>query len=213
MKRLGYFLGMILLAACAGPGQNDKTAGSGGAAQSEALTGANESIGSETNRPAATNAAYQLILDTDTVPGRLDPEAISGLNEPLRALAAFYAAMGGTNCHGENCELTTALGLGKQGSEPHKALIKNYFPNDPVAATVLKQDCYLRPSGASTFSDFEYLTLTSRGDTIQVDYSLMTYNRGDVKFIKGPDTYLFKDSIYTKLTRNLWTHVENEEAL
>lgn len=149
---------------------------------------------------------YKILHKTNSVPGDIDTTISKSLNEPIRALAAFYAAMGGTMCDGENCELTTALGLGKQGSDKHKDLIKNYFPNDKVAETVLKQDCYLRPSGASTFSDFEYLTITDLGDTVEVDYNLMYYNRGNEEWTKGPDTYLFKDNSFKKIKRNLWTH-------
>lgn len=151
---------------------------------------------------------YKIILKTNSVPGDIDTTVTEKLPEPIRALTAFYAAMGGTMCDGENCELTTALGLGEQGSDRHKNLIQKYFPADKVAETVLKQDCYLRPSGASTFSDFEYLTVTDLGDTVEVDYNLMHYNRGDVKWTKGPDTYLFKDNTFKKIKRNLWKHAD-----
>ena len=88
---------------------------------------------------------------TTQIPGKIDTATIKKLEEPLIALTAFYSAMGGTMCDGEHCKLTTALGLGKQGSDKHKNIIKKYFPEDKVAETLLKQDCYLRPSGASTF--------------------------------------------------------------
>lgn len=155
-----------------------------------------------------TKTVYKIILRTNSVPGDIDTTVIEKLTEPIRALTAFYAAMGGTMCDGENCELTTALGLGKQGSEQHKNIIKKYFPADKVAETVLKQDCYLRPSGASTFSDFEYLTVTDLGDTVIVDYNLIYYNRGDGDWTKGPDTYLFKDNTFKKIKRNLWKHAD-----
>lgn len=206
LYRLFYIPAIILSGACAGPAQDNNseeaTAPSGTipAAGTPTLS---DSVGS----PGA-ESVYRLIHKTDTVPGRIDIETIAELDDPLRALAAFYAAMGGTNCDGENCELTTALGLGKQGSDKHKALITNYFPDDPVAATVVGQDCYLRPSGASTFSDFEYLTITAEEDTVKVNYRLMQYNRGGVTHTEGPDVYLLKDSRFSKLQRNLWTHVE-----
>jgi hypothetical protein len=148
-------------------------------------------------------------LYTTEVPGEIDTSTIEKLNEPLKALAAFYSAMGGSLCNGEYCDLTTALGLGKQGSKNHKSLIKKYFPNDKVAETVLKQDCYLRPSGASTFSDYEFLTIIDKGDTVLVDYKLMYYNRGEIDWIEGPDLYLFKDTKFEKVKRNLWRHSAN----
>lgn len=187
-------------------------------------------VGCRTNvsqEKLAKNDSYKIILrtplpvpykdpDSDElhsteIPGEIDTLAIEKLSEPLKALAAFYAAMGGTMCSGEYCDLTTALGLGKQGSDKHKHLIKKYFPKDKAAATVLKRDCYLRPSGASTFSDYEYLTITDRGDTVTVDYRLMYYNRGDIEWTAGPDTYLFTDNKFRKLQRNLWTFTEKAD--
>jgi hypothetical protein len=147
-------------------------------------------------------------LYTTEIPGEIDTTTIEKLNEPLKALTAFYSAMGGTMCSGEYCNLTTALGLGKQGSEKHKSLIEKYFPNDKVAETVLKQNCYLRPSGASSFSDYEFLTITDKGDTVLVDYKLMYYNRGEIEWTEGPDIYMFKDNEFEKIKRNLWSFVE-----
>lgn len=177
-----------------------------------------------TNKDIAQNDIYEIILRSEMpaqekdpgtrekhiakIPGEIDTTTIKELDEPLRALTAFYSAMGGTMCDGEYCDLTTALGLGEQGSGKHKNIIKKYFPDDKVAETLLKQDCYLRPSGASTFSDFEFLTLTDKGDTIFVDYKLMNYNRGEIKWTEGPDIYLFKDDKFEKVKRNLWTFVD-----
>lgn len=206
LYRLFYLPAIILSGACSGPAQHNNEEEA--ASQPGTPPAAGTTVLSDSVSSSGAESAYRLIHETDTAPGRLDTEVIAELDDPLRALAAFYAAMGGTNCDGENCELTTALGLGKQGSDKHKALISNYFPDDPVAATVVGQDCYLRPSGASTFSDFEYLTVTTKGDTIQVDYRLMLYNRGGVTYTEGPDIYLLKDNRFNKIQRNLWTHVE-----
>lgn len=193
MKLSLCILAIAILAGCAG--RSPKTEDEGA---------------SSADQPAAEpRQVYHIIRDTNRIPGLTDTAVTAKLTGPIKALAAFYAAMGGTNCDGENCELTTALGLGEQGSDKHKALIRKYFPDDPVAATVLAQDCYLRPSGASTFSDFRYLTITDLGDTVKVDYSLMYYNRGEESGTEGPDTYLFRDGAFSKLSRNLWTHVDN----
>ncbi len=69
-------------------------------------------------------------------------------------MAALYSAMGGTNCIDQQCELTTALGLGSQGSEAQKALIQKYFPNDKAAMLVLGQECYLPPGQLSILFQF-----------------------------------------------------------
>src|ERR1017187_4185978 len=64
---------------------------------------------------------------------KLNKPIIASLPPNLKALAAFYSAMGGTNCMDQECALTTALGLGKQGSDAQKVLIQKYFPDDKVA--------------------------------------------------------------------------------
>lgn len=155
----------------------------------------------KTKFPHKDSSTYQ-------VPGKIDTTVVQKLSEPLKALTAFYSAMGGTLCDGEYCRLTSALDLGKQGSDLHKNLIKTYFPGDKVAETVIEQDCYLRPSGASSFSDFEFITITDKKDTVTVNYRLMNYNQGSVKWIEGPDIYVFKDSKFSKVKRNLWSFVE-----
>jgi len=167
-----------------------------------------DTIKTITTRKTQTKIIYKIIIKTNSVPGDIDTTVTKKLTEPIRALTAFYATMGGTMCDGENCELTTALGLGKQGSDSHKNLIKKYFPKDKVAEAVLKQNCYLRPSGASSFSDFEFLTITDKGDTVLVDYKLMYYNRGEIEWTEGPDIYVFKDGIFEKIKRNLWTFAD-----
>ena len=186
------------------------------------LTNCGQTISQE--KSVAKNDQYKIILRTEMpepekdpetgeiytteIPGEIDTTTIEKLNEPLIALTAFYSAMGGSYCSGEFCDLTTALGLGKQGSDKHKNAITKYFPNDKVAETVLKQDCYLRPSGASTFSDYEFLTITDKGDTVLVDYKLMHYNSGEITWIEGPDIYLLSENKFKKVKRNLWTFAD-----
>jgi hypothetical protein len=83
--------------------------------------------------------------------GKLNASYVATLPPSLKALAAFYSAMGGTNCVDLQCELTTALGLGAQGSEAQKTLIRKYFPDDKAAKLVLGQDCYLPPCTSVSF--------------------------------------------------------------
>jgi hypothetical protein len=50
---------------------------------------------------------------------------IDKLSQPLKALAAYYSALAGTNCDGNNCELTSALGLVARDPMNTKKLLKN----------------------------------------------------------------------------------------
>lgn len=151
---------------------------------------------------AAGRQTLELIRPSDQIPGIIDSTALDSLSEPLRAMAARYAAMGGTDCDGEYCALTSALKLGKQGSEAHKSLIAKYFPNDSIARQVLAQDCYLRPSGASSFSEYASLSLSLHQDTVTVDYRLLLYNRGKTTWKNGADRYVFKDGTFSSSSRN-----------
>jgi hypothetical protein len=158
----------------------------------------------------AQEKVYRIILKTGASPGYIDSNEIRKLKEPYKALLSLYSAMGGTNCDGENCELTSALGLGKQGSEMHKALIHKYFASDKLAQVVLAQDCYLRPSGASTFSDYEYLLLSVIKDTIKVHYKLIYYDHGKISHIQGPDIYILKNDRFRMISRPLlWRNDAN----
>src|SRR5664279_2476515 len=110
---------------------------------------------------------HEIILEKED---HIDTTEIKKLDEHLRGVLALYSAMGGSNCDGTTCDLTTVLGLGEQGSNAHKTLIMKYFPDDKVAKAVVAQSCYLRPGGASTFTEFGYLTLVESKDTISVYY-------------------------------------------
>jgi hypothetical protein len=153
----------------------------------------------------AQSKEYEIIGKADAIPGDIDTGQIQKLDEPLRAMAALYSAMGGTNCDGEKCQLTTALGLGDQGSEAHINLIKKYFHDDKVAKAVINQHCYLRPSGASTFTEYEYLTLRQTADTVVVTYTRAAYDHGKMSYIKGPDIYLYSHGNFKMIKRKLWS--------
>jgi len=138
---------------------------------------------------------------------KIDRTTVTRLPPALKGLAAFYSAMGGTDCLDLECRLTIALGLGKQGSEAQKMLIQKYFPDDKAAKLVLGQDCYLAPSSSSSFSNFKFLSFTVNGDNIQVNYNLAVYDHGNMKIIGGPDIYTFKNEVFKNKKRVLyaWT--------
>jgi hypothetical protein len=138
---------------------------------------------------------------------KINKTLITDLPGYLKGLAALYSAMGGTDCIELHCELTSALGLGKQGSDAQKNLIKKYFPDDKVAKLVIGQDCYLPPSTSSSYSDFQSLSFNVNKDVIQVNYQLAVYDHGNVKKINGPDIYIFENQVFRNKKRVLyaWT--------
>jgi hypothetical protein len=139
--------------------------------------------------------------------GKLNRKIVPGLPPSLKALAAFYSAMGGTGCLDQECALTTALGLGKQGSDAQKNLIQKYFPDDKAAKLVIGQDCYLPPSSSSSFSNFASLVFIVFGSEVRVNYQLNVYDHGNLKMINGPDIYIFKNQVFKNKKRVLyaWT--------
>lgn len=154
------------------------------------------------------NEKFTLIKKSKQTPGDINKADIDKLSEPLKAIAALYSGLGGSNCSGENCELTTALGLGKQGSQAQKDLVKKWFSNNKAADQLITQEFYQSPNTASNFSDYEYLTFEQNGDTITVNYNLLIYNHGQSTSIKGPDKYIIKGNIIETINRNIWKDVK-----
>jgi hypothetical protein len=140
--------------------------------------------------------------------GKLDKVQIAGLSPSLKALAAYYSALGGTNCIELTCDLTSALGLGNQGSADQVNLIKKYFPEDKAAKLVLGQNCYLPPSTSSSFSNFKSLSFTVNGEIVQVNYQLLVYEHGNSKIINGPDIFSFKNQVFKNKKRVLYAWID-----
>jgi len=143
---------------------------------------------------------------------KVNEQQVTGLPKNLKAMAALYSALGGTDCVERECALTKALGLGSQGSVAHKALIQQYFPDDKVAKLVLGQDCYLPPSGSSSFSNFLSLSFSVNQDTVRVNYRLAVYDHGQTKIFRGPDVYLFTNQVFRNRKRVLYAWVDKKAA-
>ncbi|WP_294283574.1 hypothetical protein [uncultured Chryseobacterium sp.] len=117
---------------------------------------------------------YRLVPGSKEGPGTIDANDIAKLSEPLKAIAALYSGLGGSGCEEGSCGLTTALGLGKQGLQAQKDLVKKWFRKDAAAEQLIEQNFYQAPSSSSNFSDFKYLNFEQKGDTVTVNYNLMT---------------------------------------
>ena len=157
------------------------------------------------NKSHSQKVTYRLI---DEIPGagfgRIDTIVVKSLSEPFRGITALYSAMAGTACDSTTCELTTALRLGDQGSDAHKALIIKYFPKDKLAKELLMQDCFLSPAGSSRFSEYMYLIISQYKDTIKVIYKTCFYDHGAASFTKGRDLYLFHNNHFEAIRRRYW---------
>jgi hypothetical protein len=139
---------------------------------------------------------------------QVNPAVINQLPPNLKALAAYYSAIGGTQCRQQACRLTTALGLGNQGSPQQITLIQKYFPDDKVAKMICGQNCYLPPDSSAAYSNFVYLTFVISGENIKVNYQLAVYDRGHTKMISGPDTYTFQNQVFKEKKRVLYSWVD-----
>ena len=140
--------------------------------------------------------------------GSVKTMTIKKLSPSMRALAAYYSAIGGTNCKDHSCMLTTALGLGDQGSPQQIALIQKYFPEDKVAKMLCGQNCYLPPDNSAAYSNFNFLSFTIEGENVRVNYELKVYERGHTQILKGPDLYTLKNQVFTEKKRVLYAWMD-----
>lgn len=168
-----------------------------------------EKTAATTDKALKTEAAlYTLIKESKQSSGAINKADIHQLPESLKAIAALYSGLGGSNCSDGSCELTTALDLGKQGSQAQKDLVKKWFGNDKAAEQLISQDFYQAPNSSSNFSDFSYLTIQQNGDMVSVNYDLMIYSHGQTSHIKGPDQYKINGNTIETLNRNIWKDVK-----
>ena len=150
---------------------------------------------------------YELIRTIDKKASKqtsLNQEDINGLDEPLKALAALYSSIAGSNCDGANCDLTTALNLGKQTSEEHINIIKKWFPNDKIAQILLRQNCDLPFAGSSYFREYAYLNFDIKNDTVVVHYEIITYDHGKSSVLKNFDKWFITPNEIFVIKQNIW---------
>lgn len=119
---------------------------------------------------AWTDESYHLVLDG---------EALSCLSDAERAAIAYVATSVGTECEWApgtdlsapehmDCKLTTALGLGYQCEEKHKALLVEFFGAEIPAR------CAKVPITAFSQTALLDLSLGHEGQTITVTYKAAT---------------------------------------
>jgi len=124
----------------------------------------------------------------------INKKDVDKLNEPLKAIAAYYSSLAGSNCDGQNCELTSALGLGIQGSDKHLALLKKWFPNNQVAKSLITQDCFQSSNSSSHFTNYNSLIFEVNKDTVLIHFVIMKYDQGKTVLQKGNDKAIIKSN-------------------
>jgi hypothetical protein len=153
---------------------------------------------------------YNLIrIVTRMIPGtekmvkvaEINKSDVNKLSGPLKGLAAYCSALAGNNCDGTHCELTTALGLGVQGSDKQKELIKEWFPNDPVAKALIAEDCFQSPNSSSRFTNYKKLIFEVNGDTITIDYEIIDYDHGKSSIKNDQDKAVVHNNQAITITR------------
>ncbi len=135
----------------------------------------------------------------------LNQNVIKKLNDTLKSIAAYYSTRASTNCyfdsnHNEICELSIMLGLGKQGSDEQKEILKKWFYSDEILQNTLSQNCFVSIPGSSNFYEYEYLKFDCRKDTIIAKYTLNHYSHGkwsvksytDILTIKNEQLFFLK---------------------
>lgn len=122
-------------------------------------------------------------------------------NEPLKALAAYYSSLADSNCDGHTCGLTTALGLGSQGSAEHKNLLLKYFPNDTIVKNMLKINCWVGINGSSNFYTYHFLTFEQSHDTVSIDYQINHYDHGKGSNSTNHDIAILSDKVIVFIKR------------
>jgi len=120
-----------------------------------------------------------------TVSGVVNNAVIKNFGEPMKAIVAYYAAIAGSNCDGNTCGLTTALGLGNQGSDAHIQLLQKYFKGDKTADLLINQKCYLPPNTASVFNDYTFLRFLIENNKVIIQYRVVVYNRGVIRYMES----------------------------
>lgn len=130
----------------------------------------------------------------------VDQNAVDRLSAPLKALATYYSGFAGSDCVYDDstqnvlCGLTTALGLGFQGSDKQVGAIAKWFPADTTAREMIKTNCWVGNPGSSqtAYNDFSYLGFVVAHDTVIVNYRFGLYHRGkptktmtDIALIRG----------------------------
>lgn len=150
-------------------------------------------------KPKIDGYSYAIITPDTINVNSIDTNLIKDLDEPLRAVAAFYSAKFGTGGDLNNNGLTIALGLDSQGSAKHKELVSKYFKGDKEVDTLLTQDFFVPPGAATRTNYITSLLLTRIGDTIKTDYLFDYIDHMEPTHYTGKDVFVFDGKIFRRV--------------
>lgn len=144
---------------------------------------------------------------------QIDSAYLATAPEDIKAIIAYYSARAGTDCWWENdrpntdytnltCRLTSALGLGYQGSEVHMSLIKKWFKNE---SELLKEvvHCYIVPFTATVQSSIDNITICIDKNLVTVEYTIWGMNTREESSWeeKGVDVFEIKGDFIKVVSR------------
>ena len=124
---------------------------------------------------------------------------INKLKGPLRGLAVYYTCWIQSDCTFDTtgnviCDLTTALGLGYQGSDEQIEELEKWFPNDKDVKSAIDNRCSVGMPGSSNFLEYSLLKFTVRHDTVTVNYEYDHYEHGHNSIIRRKDVAIIKNN-------------------
>lgn len=142
------------------------------------------------------------------------------MTDPERAALGYVATFVGNECkwYGETkddrsnlkCVILTALGLGYQCSDSHLGFLRQWFQNDPATIKEL-ENCPTTPFTATNQNTFDEITLTVKGDIIQVFFKASGVNLREGQSWSWTETDHFQvDDDNIKLIKKDESEVQHE---
>ncbi|MCC9165399.1 hypothetical protein [Pontibacter harenae] len=123
------------------------------------------------------------------------------ISDPERAAIGYVATFVGSDCDwdGEanesfsnlNCKVIDALNLGYQCSDKHLSFLRHWLRNTPKALERL-ESCPVVPFTATSQKTFTSLAVTTKADTIKVNYEASGMNLREEAFWEWTEELIFK---------------------
>lgn len=116
----------------------------------------------------------------------INEELCKTLTEPEIAALGYVGTYIGSECQWDGeynddrsnlkCKVLTALNLGYQCSDKHLGFLRKWFKNDKKVLEELNYNCPTTPFTASSQETFSEITLTVKGNSISVWFSVSGVN-------------------------------------